>query len=108
MTRPRLDECNRNPQAYFSGQYCVCGLCSSRKFATIGLVLHTLLWWLAPGICFDQVAFERTLLPEMMQAFPVGTYCGGNAAYLVIEKMIVPFTGSSQPSNPCKDAHSSF
>ena len=60
----------------------------------------------APGICCDQVAFERTLLPEMMQAFPVGTYCGGNAAYLVSEKMIIPITGSSQPVNPYKDAHS--
>ncbi len=45
----------------------------------------------APGKCSDQVAFERNLLPWLMQTFPAGIYHAGNAAYLESE-MIVPFT----------------
>jgi hypothetical protein len=61
----------------------------------------------APGKCSDQVAFERSLLPELMQAFPVGTYLVGNAAYSVSEKMIFPFTGTQQ-ANPCNNTHNFY
>jgi DDE superfamily endonuclease len=105
ITKPRLDECNRNPQAYFSGHYGVYGLnvqavCDYRSRFTYFAVV-------APGKCSDQVAFERTSLPELMKAFPVGAYLVGDAAYSVSEKMIVPFTGT-QRTNPCNDAHNFY
>jgi hypothetical protein len=105
ITRPRLDKCNWNPQAYFSGHYRVYGLnvqavCNYRSRFTYFAVV-------APSKCSDQVAFERTLLPELMQAFPVGTYLVGNAAYSVSKKMIVPFTGTQQV-NPCNNTHNFY
>jgi hypothetical protein len=91
ITRPRMDECNGNPGAFHSGHYGVFGLnvqavCNHRlRFLFFGVV--------APGKCGDQVAFERTSLPALMQALPVGTYLIGDAAYSVSEKMLVHFTG---------------
>jgi hypothetical protein len=41
----------------------------------------------APGKCGDQVPFERTSLPTLMHALPLGTYIIGDAAYFVGEKM---------------------
>jgi hypothetical protein len=93
------------PAGIFSGHYGVYGLnvqavCNYRsRFSYFAVV--------APGKCSDQVAFESTLLPELMQAFPVGTYLVGNAAYSVSEKMIVPFTGTQQV-NPCNNAHNFY
>ncbi len=100
-----MDECNRNPGAYFSGHYGVYGfnvqaVCDHRsRFTSFAVV--------APGKCSDQVAFERTSLPALMQAFPVGSYLVGDAAYSVSEKMILPFTGSQQ-NNHCNDAHNFY
>ena len=105
ITRPRLDECNGYPGAFHSGHYGVYGLnvqavCNHRsQFIFFGVV--------APGKCGDQVAFERTSLPALMQALPVGTYLVGDAAYSVSEKMLVPFTGS-QRNNPSHDAHNFY
>ena len=88
ITRPRLDECNGYPGAFHSGHYGVYGLnvqavCNHRsQFIFFGVV--------APGKCGDQVAFERTSLPALMQALPVGTYLVGDAAYSVSEKCSCP------------------
>jgi hypothetical protein len=105
ITRQRLDKCNRNRQACFAGHYGVYGLnvqavCKYRSRFTYFAVV-------APGKCSDQVAFQRTFLPELMQAFLVGTYLVGNAAYSVSKKMIVPFKGTQQ-SNPCNNAHNFY
>ena len=105
ITRPRLEECNGNPGAFHSGHYGVYGLnvqavCNHRsQFTFFGVV--------APGKCGDQVAFERTSLPTLMRALPLGTYIIGDAAYSVGKRMLVPFTGS-QRTNPSNDAHNFY
>jgi hypothetical protein len=58
----------------------------------------------APGKCANQVAFERTSLPALMEALPIGKYLVGDAAYSVGEKMLVPFSGS-QRNNANNDGY---
>jgi DDE superfamily endonuclease len=105
VVRPRMDECDGNPGAFYSGHYGVYGLnvqavCNHKsQFIYFAVV--------APGKCGDQVAYERTSLPTLMQALPLGTYLIGDAAYSVGEKMLVPFTGS-QRSNPSNDAYNFY
>ena len=105
IMQPRRNECNGNPGAFYSGHYGVYGLnvqaiCNHKsQFIFFAVV--------APGKCGDQVAFERTSIPTLMQAFPLGTYLIGDAAYSVGEKMLVPFTGSKQ-NNSSNAAHNFY
>ncbi len=105
ITQPQLEECNGSPGAFHSGHYGVYGLnvqavCNHRsQFTFFGVV--------APGKCGNQVAFERTSLPTLMRALPLGTYIIGDAAYSVGKRMLVPFTGS-QRTNPSNDAHNFY
>ena len=57
----------------------------------------------APGKCSDQVAFERTSLPEKIASFPPGFYLVGVAPYQVSDVMIVPFAGA-QREDKTKDS----
>jgi hypothetical protein len=104
-TRPKMDECNLNPGAFYSGHYGVHGLnvqavCDYRsRFIFFAVV--------APGKCSDQVAFERTSLSTLMEALPTGTYLVGDAAYSLTERMLVPFTGS-QRNNASNDAYNFY
>jgi hypothetical protein len=92
--RPSMADSEHNPGAFRSGHYGVYGLnvqavCDYRSRFTFFAVA-------APGKCADQLAFERTSLPTLMEALPIGKYLVGDAAYSVSEKMLVPFTGSQQ------------
>jgi hypothetical protein len=105
IKRPNLKECGFNPGAYFSGHYMTHGLniqgvcdCDSR-FIFFGVM--------APGKCSDQVAFERTSLPQKISTFPPGYYLVGDAAYQVSDVLLVPFTGA-QRENKTKDAFNFF
>ena len=51
---------------------------------------------MAPGKCSDQVAFERTSLPDKIACFPPGFNLVGDAAYQVSDVMIVPFIGAQR------------
>ncbi|KAI2492014.1 nuclease [Fragilaria crotonensis] len=100
--KPSMADSGHNPGAFRSGHYGVYGLnvqavCDYRSRFNFFAVA-------APGKCADQLAFERTSLPALMEALPIGKYLVGDAAYSVSEKMLVPFTGS-QRSNANNDAY---
>ena len=104
-TRPHMKDCNNNPGAFLSGHYNVYGLnvqavcdCQSR-FIFFGIV--------APGKCGDQVAFERSPLLDYVRNLPPGYYMIGDAAYLVGESLLTPFTGGHR-SDRTKDAYNFF
>jgi hypothetical protein len=50
----------------------------------------------APGKCGNQVAFERTSLPALMHALPVGRNLIGDAAYSVSKKCSCPLRVSNK------------
>jgi hypothetical protein len=100
--RPSMADSEHNPGAFRSGHYSVYGLnvqamCDYRSRFTFFAVA-------APGKCANQVAFERTSLPALMEALPIGKYLVGDAAYSVGEKMLVPFSGS-QRNNANNDGY---
>ncbi len=99
--QPSMADSEHNPGAFYSGHYGVYALnvqavCDYRSRFLFSAVA-------TPGKCADQVAFERTSLPALMECFPIGKYLVGDAAYSVSEKMLVPFTGS-QRNNASNDA----
>ena len=99
--KPRMSQCENIPGAYRSGHYGVYGfnvlaVCDFRSRFSFFAVA-------APGKCPDQVVLERTSLPALIEALPVGKYLVGDAAYSLCEKMLVPFTGT-QRSNANNDA----
>ena len=105
IKRPTMSESGFNPGAYFSGHYMTYGLNvqgvsdSNSRFIFFAVA--------APGKCSDQVAFERTSLPQKISTFPPGFYLVGDAAYQVSDVMLVPFTGA-QRANKTKDAFNFF
>jgi hypothetical protein len=49
---------------------------------------------IAPGQTNDAVAYEETCLHEIIDNLPSGLYVAGDAAYILTEHLLVPFTGS--------------
>jgi hypothetical protein len=62
---------------------------------------------IAPGQTNDAVAFEQTLLHEIIEKMASGTYIAGDAAYIQTEHMLVPFTGSCK-QDPDKDSYNFY
>ena len=105
VTTPRLKECNNNPRAYFSGHYNTTGLncqglCDSHlRFLHFSVI--------APGKTADCRAYEDTGLPNIVNNLPSGIYIVGDAAYMLTEHMLVPFTGAEKLDIE-KDAYNFF
>ena len=102
---PSMKDSNNNPSSYYSGHYCYHGLniqaiCdASYQFNFFAVA--------APGKSSDQAAIERTGLPAALDTLPLGSFVVGDAAYMLSDKCITPFTGS-QLLNPTKDAYIYF
>jgi hypothetical protein len=47
----------------------------------------------APGQTNDAAAYEQTLLHESIEYFAAGAFIAGDAAYMLTEHLLVPFTG---------------
>ncbi len=86
------------PGAFFSGVFGlnVQVVCCFQWFGVV-----------TPGKCGDQVAFEQTPLFQYVKRLADGYYIIGDAAYLVKEKMLTPFSGGHR-SDPTKDAYNFF
>ena len=105
ISRPTLRDCGNNPGAFYSGHYMTYGInvqaiCDvESRFIFFGVI--------APGRCSDQVAFERTALPNKTALFDSGFYLVGDAAYTLSDVMLVPFVGS-QRDDQTQDAYNFF
>jgi hypothetical protein len=51
----------------------------------------------------DAVTYEETCLHEIIDKLPSGLYVAGDAAYILTEHLLVPFTGSCK-LDPGKDS----
>ena len=51
----------------------------------------------------DVVAFRLTGLKQILENAPEGTYMLGDAAYPIMEKLLIPYTGSRR-EDPFKDS----
>ena len=102
---PSVDECNGNPRAYHSGHYNAYGLnvqaiCDSR--------LRFLFFAVAkPGGSSDLRAHEGLSIQEIIENLPDGIYVLGDAAYMLSEHVIVPFTGGDR-MDPSKDTYNYY
>ena len=92
MKAPKSSEVGLNIEAYFSGHYLCYGLncqaaCTSElKFIYFGVV--------APGKTNDNVAVDRTNgLMEVIKNLPHGLFFVGDAAYTIMEHLLIPYTG---------------
>jgi hypothetical protein len=102
---PRLKECNNNPRAYFSGHYGTTGLnCQGLCDSDLRFLHFSVI---APGKTADCRAFEDTGLMAVVDNLPSGIYLVGDAAYMLTEHMLVPFTGSEKLDVE-KDAYNFF
>jgi hypothetical protein len=61
----------------------------------------------APGQTNDAVAYEATGLHDIIDKFPSGLYIVGDAAYVLTEHLLVPFTGSCR-QDADKDSYNFF
>jgi hypothetical protein len=59
---------------------------------------------IAPGQTNDTVAYEETGLHKIIDTLPSGLYIAGDAAYVLTEHLLVPFTGSCR-QDPDKDSY---
>jgi hypothetical protein len=102
---PTVKETHGNVRAYFSGHYNRYGLnsqalCDSElRFLFFGVM--------GPGNKSDQPAYEETGLAELLEQLPVGLFVAADAAYIVTEHILIPFTGS-QRQDRVKDAFNFF
>ena len=104
--KPTFTESGGVPLAYYSGHYCAYGLnvqaaCDARlRFIFLGVV--------APGKTNDNVAYLRArALKEAINKLPIGLYFLGDAAYTLLETLLIPFTGS-QRDDPDNDAYNFY
>ena len=102
ISRPMLCNCANNPGAFHYMTYginiqAVCDVES--RFIFFGLI--------APGKCSNQVAFDLTSLPNRISSFDTGFYLVGDAAYTLLDVMLVTFVGS-QRDDCSQDAYNFF
>jgi hypothetical protein len=94
IQQPSYQDSEGNPRAYHSGHYNCPGLnvlamCDARlRFTFFGI--------LKPGSTSDLRTYEFSSLPQFVEALPDGTYIVGDAAFMVSEHLLIPFTGSSR------------
>jgi hypothetical protein len=102
---PTVKDTNGNVRAYFSGHYNRYGLncqalCDSDlRFLFFGVM--------GPGNKSDQPAYEQTGLAEIIENLPAGLFIAADAAYVVTEHVLIPFTGS-QRQDRVKDTFNFF
>ena len=98
---PGKKEVNYNQLGYYSGHYESYGLncqavCDHElRFTYFGVI--------GPGSMNDAVAFRLTGLKRILENAQEGTYMLGDAAYPIMEKLLIPYTGS-QREDPFKDS----
>jgi hypothetical protein len=94
--QPSLADSNENPRSYHSGHYNDYGvnvqaICDAR--------LHFLFFAVeAPGRTGDLVAYELLSIHEIIEKLPPGFYIVADAAYMLTEHVLVPFTGGDRQS----------
>jgi hypothetical protein len=94
--QPSLADSNGNPRAYHSGHYNDYGvnvqaICDARlRFLFFAVA--------APGRTGDLVAYELLSIREIIEKLPPGFYIVGDAAYMLTEHVLVPFTGGDRQS----------
>jgi hypothetical protein len=89
---PTVKESCGFPRSYYSGHYQSYGLnCQAMCDSRLRFLLFTVI---APGQTNDAVAYEETGLHEILNELPSGLYVAGDAAYILTEHLLVPFTGS--------------
>lgn len=91
---PSVAESNGNPRAYHSGHYNATGLnvqaiCDSRlRFLCFAVA--------KPGGSSDLFAYESLSIREIIENLPDGIYIVADAAYMLTEHVLVPFTGGDR------------
>ena len=102
---PTAKESDGNPRAYHSGHYNDYGLnvqaiCDSRLQFLFFMVT-------APGQSSDLYAFEDCSIGQIINNLPDGVYIMVDAAYMLSEHILVPFTGGDR-EEPDKDTYNYF
>ena len=94
--QPSIADSKGNPRAYHSGHYNDYGLnvqaiCDARlRFLFFAVA--------APGRTGDLVAYEMLTIREIIENLPAGLYVVADAAYMLTEHVLVPFTGGDRQS----------
>jgi hypothetical protein len=89
----------------YSGHYQSYGLkCQAMCDASLRFHLFTVI---APGQTNDAVAYKATGLHETINDFSSGLYVAGDAAYMLTEYLLVPFTGSCR-EDPDKNSYNVY
>ncbi len=97
---PSVKESNDNPRAYHSGHYNADGL---NVQAICNSWLRFLFFAVAkPGGSSDLHAYKSLHIWQIIESLPEGVYIVADAAYMLSEHAIVPFTGGDQ-FDPSKD-----
>ena len=101
ITCPSREDCDGNQDGYFSGHYQTYGLnCQGMCDSWLRFTFFAVA---APGKVPDQVAIERTRFNRILESIPPYHYILADPAYLLTNKVLVPFTGS-QRDNPENDS----
>jgi hypothetical protein len=102
---PTIKESEGFPPAYYSGHYQSYGLnCQTMCDASLRFHLFTVI---APGQTNDAVTYKATGLHKTINELPSGLYLAGDAAYMLTEHLLVPFTGSCR-DDPGKDSYTFY
>jgi len=94
INQPSNAECEGNPRSYHSGHYNDYGLnvqaiCDARlRFLFFAVA--------APGGTGDLVAYEFLSIRDIIEGLPDGIYIVADAAYMLSEHVLVPFTGGDR------------
>ncbi len=102
---PTTKESDGFPRAYYSGHYQSYGLnCQAMCNSRLRFQLFTVV---APGQTNDAVTYEATGLHDIIDKLPSGLYVAGDAAYVLTEHLLVPFTGSCR-QDPDRDSYNFY
>jgi hypothetical protein len=102
---PTIKESEGFPRVYYSGHYQSYSLnCQAMCDASLRFHLFTVI---APGQTNDAVAYEATSLHETINELPSCLNLAGDAAYMLTEHLLVPFTGSCS-DDPDKDSYNFY
>jgi hypothetical protein len=93
------------PRSYYSGHYQSTGLnCQAICDSKLRFLFFAVI---APGQTNDAVAYELTNLRDVIEKFAPGAFIAGDAAYLLTEHLLVPYTGTDK-QNPDKDSYNFY
>jgi hypothetical protein len=102
---PTVKDMNGNVPAYFSGHYNCYGLnCQALCTSDVQFMFFGVM---GPGNKSDQPAYKETGLAEIIENLPAGLFIAADAAYIVTEHILIPFTGS-QRQDCVKDTFNFF